>query len=86
VKCGAGGAVWAAAGEVITVPAPATRVIDTTGAGDAFTAGLLATLADGAGPAAALGTAVRLGSAVVARVGARPGLRSPAADRPPWDR
>jgi ribokinase len=86
VKCGAGGAVWAAAGEVITVPAPATRVIDTTGAGDAFTAGLLAALADGAGPAAALGTAVRLGSAVVARVGARPGLRSPAADRPPWDR
>ncbi|MBA2414511.1 MAG: sugar kinase [Geodermatophilaceae bacterium] len=42
VTCGAQGAVWAAGGESGLVPALPARVVDTTGAGDAFTAGLLA--------------------------------------------
>jgi sugar/nucleoside kinase (ribokinase family) len=38
VTCGADGAVAASDGELVTVPAPAVEAIDTTGAGDLFTA------------------------------------------------
>ena len=72
VKCGADGAVWAGAGEIHTAPAPATTAVDTTGAGDAFAAGLLSGLHAGAGPAGALAAAVRLGATVAGRPGARP--------------
>jgi sugar/nucleoside kinase (ribokinase family) len=47
VKLGADGAVWAGAHGVVTAPAPAVPVLDTTGAGDAFAAGLLAALVTG---------------------------------------
>jgi sugar/nucleoside kinase (ribokinase family) len=50
-----------------TAPAPRVHVTDTTGAGDAFNAGLTAALADGAPWPAALRTAVDLASEIVSR-------------------
>ena len=72
VKLGAGGAVWARGGEVLAAPAPEVTTIDTTGAGDAFAAGLLAGLAAGRDPARALHEAVEWGSRAVTSLGARP--------------
>jgi ribokinase len=72
VKLGARGAVWARGGEVFTVSAPEVAVVDTTGAGDAFAAGLLAALTTGRQPAEALASAVEWGSRAVISVGARP--------------
>jgi ribokinase len=73
VKLGADGAQWTApGGETVAVPADPVDVVDPTGAGDAFAAGLLATWLAGADPAAALRAGARLGAAAVATVGARP--------------
>jgi sugar/nucleoside kinase (ribokinase family) len=72
VKLGAAGARWSDGRETITVPAAATEVVDTTGAGDAFAAGLLCARLDGAGPREALEAGCRAAAAAVARVGARP--------------
>jgi sugar/nucleoside kinase (ribokinase family) len=54
-------------GEELREPAPAVDVADTTGAGDAFNAGLVQALGEGADWPHALRTAVRFASAVVAR-------------------
>lgn len=75
VKLGSSGAVWASGDEVRAVPATPATVVDTTGAGDAFAAGLLAARVAGAGLDAALAQAVRLGAQAVAAVGARPVTR-----------
>jgi ribokinase len=81
VKMGALGALWAAGGEVRRVEAASARSpIDTTGAGDAFAAGLLAARVDGASPEEALAAGCRLAAEAVATPGARPG--SPRAVRP----
>lgn len=72
VTLGAAGAVWTDGREVVRVPAEATEVVDTTGAGDAFAAGLLVARLGGAGPAVALGAGCRLAARAVARAGARP--------------
>lgn len=72
VKLGAGGAVWARGDEFRTVPAAPAEVVDTTGAGDAFAAGLLAARLAGADVDAALDAAVRLGALAVGQVGGRP--------------
>ncbi|WP_027346373.1 carbohydrate kinase family protein [Hamadaea tsunoensis] len=73
VKLGAAGAVWALPdGELVRQTAPETEAVDTTGAGDAFAAGLLAALDAGADPRAALKAAVDLGARAVTRIGARP--------------
>jgi sugar/nucleoside kinase (ribokinase family) len=73
IKRGAAGARWAGAdGTVIEVPAEVAEVVDPTGAGDAFAAGLLAAWSAGADPTAALREGARLGALAVARVGARP--------------
>ncbi|SCL33130.1 Sugar or nucleoside kinase, ribokinase family [Micromonospora pallida] len=73
VKCGSAGSVWAGPdGTVTTAPAQRVAVVDVTGAGDAFAAGLIAGWLAGATPAAALARAGGLGARAVAGVGARP--------------
>jgi sugar/nucleoside kinase (ribokinase family) len=68
VKLGAEGCLAAAAdGSTRRAVAPAVKVIDTTGAGDAFNAGLMLALSRGAEPAEAIETAVRVASCVVSR-------------------
>lgn len=71
VTLGAAGATWD--GE--TVPAvrvPERRVVDTTGAGDAFVGALAAALAAGAGRQPALAAAAAAGAAAVRHPGAQP--------------
>lgn len=63
VKLGSRGAVYLAAKAVIRAPAPRVRVVDTTGAGDAFNGGYLAAYVRGADP----GECLRLANAVGAR-------------------
>ena len=73
VSLGADGALWATGEDLVHRPAHPTEVVDTTGAGDAFAAGLLATwLArpDGS-PAAALDAGLARAAEVVRRPGAR---------------
>jgi len=73
VKLGADGALWQQG--FITASAPAERgveVIDTTGAGDAFAAGFLASWLLHPEPESALAAGNRLAARAVGRVGARP--------------
>jgi sugar/nucleoside kinase (ribokinase family) len=73
VKCGAAGAVWACAGgEVVEASAEPCSVVDATGAGDAFTAGLLSAWLAGGSPAEALHAGTSTGAAAVSVVGGRP--------------
>ncbi|GAA3160827.1 sugar kinase [Blastococcus jejuensis] len=73
VKLGAEGALWASGDVLVHRPALPTTVVDTTGAGDAFAAGLLAAwLAEpGIPPERALDAGLAHAALVVARVGAR---------------
>ncbi|WP_432535366.1 carbohydrate kinase family protein [Kineococcus arenarius] len=95
VTRGGDGAVGVAGAGTLRVPAPPTRVVDTVGAGDAFTAGLLHALAehDLLGPAAArrlralrldaledvLRRAARVASITCSRAGANPPTREELA-------
>jgi sugar/nucleoside kinase (ribokinase family) len=72
VKLGPHGALWAGAEGLIHMPIEPTHVVDATGAGDAFAAGLIATLNAGADIRTALHEACRLGAQAVSQVGARP--------------
>jgi sugar/nucleoside kinase (ribokinase family) len=82
VKLGAEGALWTDGGEEVRVSAPplpgavasprASGLLDTTGAGDAFAAGLLAARVRGASPAEALAAGCSLGAQAVVTPGARP--------------
>lgn len=65
MTCGARGAWAVSAGSSVRRSAPRTRVVDATGAGDAFAAGLVHALAEGVALPAALGTAVSWGSTAV---------------------
>ena len=73
VKLGADGALWQQG--FITASAPAERgveVVDTTGAGDAFAAGFLASWLLHPEPETALAAGNRLAARAVGKVGARP--------------
>jgi sugar/nucleoside kinase (ribokinase family) len=72
VTAGAAGAAWVDRAGLTTVPAEPAEVVDSTGAGDAFDAGLLAAWLAGAGPADALHAGTVAGARAVARLGARP--------------
>ena len=72
LKLGARGSVLATAGGLWRSAAERAEVLDSTGAGDAFAAGLLAALWNGVDWIEALGQAARLGAAAVGRLGARP--------------
>jgi ribokinase len=72
VTLGAGGALWTDGSEVVRARADPAAVVATTGAGDAFAAGLLATRVRGAGPAEALAAGCRVAARAVAVTGARP--------------
>jgi ribokinase len=73
VNRGAAGAVWAQRGGPVTVaPSRPVPVVDVTGAGDAFAAGLLAAWVAGAAPPEALARGGELGAVTVSQVGARP--------------
>ncbi|MEV4478577.1 carbohydrate kinase family protein [Micromonospora coxensis] len=73
VKRGGAGAVWFDRSATVSVaPSRRVAVVDVTGAGDAFAAGLLAAWLDGATPKAALTRAGDLGALAVSTVGARP--------------
>jgi ribokinase len=71
VSLGADGALWAAGREVVHRAAHPARVLDTTGAGDAFAAGLLHAWLAGRPPAEALDAGLALAATVVSRAGAR---------------
>jgi len=73
LKLGARGSVLATAAGLWRSAAEPAEVLDSTGAGDAFAAGLLAALWGGADWIEALGHANRLGAQAVGRLGARPG-------------
>jgi sugar/nucleoside kinase (ribokinase family) len=73
VKQGAAGARWLGPGSAVVQPdAVPVVVVDPTGAGDAFAAGLLSAWLAGADPAAALAAGARLGAEAVQVIGARP--------------
>ncbi|HET6182445.1 MAG TPA: adenosine kinase [Acetobacteraceae bacterium] len=69
------GSVIVHGGETIAIPAEAARVIDTTGAGDAYAAGFLAAFAAGRGLARCGQQGALAAAAVISDWGARP--RSP---------
>jgi sugar/nucleoside kinase (ribokinase family) len=73
LKLGAAGALAVGAGnEVVRMPATPARVVDSTGAGDAFCAGFLARWVGGAPLERCLAGAVSCAGRAVAQLGARP--------------
>jgi sugar/nucleoside kinase (ribokinase family) len=74
VKLGADGVLWTDGAEEVQVPATSSPAgdLDTTGAGDAFAAGLLANLMLGARPIEALTVACELAAKAVSTLSARP--------------
>ncbi|HET7027917.1 MAG TPA: ribokinase [Candidatus Limnocylindrales bacterium] len=74
VEAAAAGAAAAGGAAAVDVPAPTVRVVDTTGAGDAFSGCLAASLALGVGLRDAVGRAVVAGALATTRPGARAGM------------
>lgn len=74
VKLGSDGAIWAdRSGATVRIPAtPPDRVVDGTGAGDAFAAGFLSSWRAGGSPEQALHAGARAGALAVALPGGRP--------------
>ncbi len=73
VKDGSAGACWRGRGGPAATPAVApAAVADTTGAGDAFAAAVLAAWLGGADAPASLAAGARLGARAVGRLGGRP--------------
>jgi len=69
-----GAALYRGAELLAECPAPAVEVVDTTGAGDAFVAGLTVALLEGRAPADALVFACTVGALAATRPGAQPSL------------
>jgi ribokinase len=73
VKLGARGSVWASAGVAVRAPAvEVDTVVDATGAGDAFAAGVLHAWLNGSEPMECLVAGAQLGAAAVTAAGGRP--------------
>jgi len=73
VTLGAEGALWTDGHATVRSDAlPVEAAVDSTGAGDAFAAGLLAARLEGAAPAEALAAGARLAAEAVSRPGGRP--------------
>lgn len=73
VKLGAGGALWSDGAQIVRrAAADDVRVVDTTGAGDAFAAGYLAGILGGAAPVDALARGHELAARSCGTVGGRP--------------
>ncbi|WP_428966929.1 carbohydrate kinase family protein [Micromonospora fluostatini] len=86
VKLGRDGALWCeVGGRLHHADAPTVPVVDSTGAGDAFAAGLLAAWVDGAPPLAAVRHGCALGSRAVTTVGGRPTPPVPGTGPGPGD-
>jgi ribokinase len=79
VTLGAAGALWVDPHVALRVAAPRVRVVDTTGAGDAFVGVLAAALANGAPPDVALRRGVAAGSLACTASGAQSSLPDAAA-------
>ncbi|MFD8785717.1 PfkB family carbohydrate kinase [Kitasatospora sp. NPDC059599] len=77
ITLGGDGALVLTDGRSSRLPAPAVRVVDTTGAGDAFCGALAAGLARGADLPGAAATAVAAGAFAVTALGARGALPRP---------
>ena len=78
VTLGAEGAVFAEGDSSGHLSAPRAKVVDTTGAGDAFVGALAMKLAKGASLDEAVAYAVRAGAAAVTKEGAQGSLPAPA--------
>jgi sugar/nucleoside kinase (ribokinase family) len=76
VKLGAEGAAIRKGGEMLQVPSPQIKVVDTTGAGDAFDAGLIDAVLDGADALHLLQRAAACGAFSTRMVGALQGMAS----------
>lgn len=74
LKLGARGALWQDERETIHTPAVRIRPVDTTAAGDAFTAALAVSLANGGGAGASLRFANAAGAAACLTMGAMPSM------------
>ncbi|NKQ53138.1 sugar kinase [Amycolatopsis sp. K13G38] len=72
VTQGMAGASWIDGDGVVSVPAEPADCVDSTGAGDAFDAGLLAAWLTGKSTVDSLRAGARLGAEAVSRVGAQP--------------
>lgn len=73
VKLGAGGAaVGDASGVKLKLPAPVVKVVDTTGAGDAFAAAFVSAQLRGVDIETCLRRGIEAGSAAVSKVGGQP--------------
>lgn len=72
VKCGPDGAVWSDGAAIIEAPAEPISPVDSTGAGDAFAAGVLAALGREPDISAALRAGQQLAAQAIVRRGARP--------------
>ena len=78
VTCGADGCLvaWHDSGAPVKLPALEVEVVDTTGCGDGFTAGLLAGLLAGATPADAAWLGLACGALVATGLGSDAGIES----------
>lgn len=85
VTAGGDGAAYSHADHAGSVPAPTVPVIDTTGAGDAFLAGLVLSLAEGAVLPDAVAQAVRVGTDAVQYEGGQTAIGATSESEPAHD-